>query len=130
MIVLDTHAWFWWLTQSPQLPLTARASIDNADTVIIPAIVCWEIALLAAKGRLPAPLSVAVGEFLRAALLYRGTELAPLTPQIAVRAARLGPGFHKDPADRLIAATAIELDAPLVTRDARMRAFAPLKTTW
>ena len=69
-------------------------------------------------------------DFLQEALSHGKTQLAPLTPAIAVRASQLGPDFHKDPADRLIAATALELNAPLVTRDARMRAFAALQTTW
>ena len=130
MIVVDTHAWFWWIAGSPRLSASARASIEHADAIVIPAIVCWEIALLVAKNRIPSLTPATVGEFLQKAVHHATTQLAPLTPQIAVRASQLGPDFHKDPADRLIAATAIELNAPLVTRDARMRAFTALQTTW
>ena len=130
MIVLDTHAWLWWISESSELSVSARETIERADALVIPAIVCWEIALLVARGRLSELVPATLAEFLDTVLRHATTQLAPLTPQIAVRASQLGPDFHKDPADRLIAATALELNAPLVTRDARMRAFAPLQTTW
>jgi PIN domain nuclease of toxin-antitoxin system len=130
VIVLDTHTWLWWISRSPELSISARNTIEAADAIVIPAIVCWEIALLVAKGRLPELVPSTLAEFLHTVLRHATTQLAPLTPAIAVRASQLGPDFHKDPADRLIAATALELNAPLVTRDDRMRAFAALQTTW
>lgn len=130
MVVLDTHAWVWWMLEPTRLSPAALDSIELADIWMVPAISCWEVALLVQRGRLTLRPSDTAHSFLQEALDYGNTQLAPLTPQIAVRASQLGPDFHKDPADRLIAATALELNAPLVTRDARMRAFAPLQTTW
>jgi PIN domain nuclease of toxin-antitoxin system len=130
MVVLDTHAWVWWMLEPTRLSATALASIELADIWMVPAISCWEVALLVQRGRLTLRPSDAAHDFLQEALSHGKTQLAPLTPAIAVRASQLGPDFHKDPADRLIAATALELNAPLVTRDARMRAFAALQTTW
>ena len=60
--------------------------------------------------------------WIRQALDLPGVELAPLTPEIAVRAAGLGADFPGDPADRLIVATALEARGPLVTLDGRLRA--------
>ncbi|HZD37798.1 MAG TPA: PIN domain-containing protein [Actinomycetes bacterium] len=62
-------------------------------------------------------------------------ELAPVTPQVAVGAAMLGAaGFHGDPADRYLYATALEHSVPLVTRDESIRSFADkagdLCTVW
>lgn len=130
IVVLDTHVWVWWMIEPTRLSPAARQSIEAAELVLIPAIACWEIALAVERGRLSLRPAGTAGDFFQNALGYSKTQLAPLTPQIAVRAAQLGPDFHKDPADRLIAATALELNAPLVTRDARMRGFAPLQTTW
>ncbi len=62
-------------------------------------------------------------------------ELAPLTPQVAVAAALLGPaGFHGDPADRFLYATALEHSVPLVTKDELIRSHADktgdIRTIW
>ena len=130
IVVLDTHVWVWWMIEPTRLSPAARQSIEVAELRLIPAIACWEVALAVERGRLALRPAGTAGDFFQRALNYENTRLAPLTPQIAVRAALLGPDFHKDPADRLIAATAIELNAPLVTRDARMRAFTALQTTW
>lgn len=54
-----------------------------------------------------------------------------LTTSLALDAALLArDGIHGDPADRIIAATAISLNAPLVTKDRALRGFAPLATIW
>jgi len=53
-----------------------------------------------------------------------------LTAEVAVSAALLGEAFPGDPADRIIYATASVLGAPLVTRDAALRAFDPVRTRW
>lgn len=53
-----------------------------------------------------------------------------ISPEIAARSVRIAPNFHDDPADQLIAATAIELDVPLVTADERLRASPALRTIW
>ncbi len=69
-------------------------------------------------------------EWIEQALALRKVELLPLTPQVAVRSTQLGAGFHFDPADRLIVATALLLRAPLVTRDRRIRGYRPVQSVW
>ena len=84
--------------------------------------------MLAVKRRLE--LDRPVLAWVRQALELPGVELAPLTPEIAVRAAGLGAGFRGDPQDRVIVATALEARAPLVTKDARLRESGMVETVW
>ena len=65
------------------------------------------------------------------ALARPRVEVAALTPDVAVAAGLLGDdGFHGDPADRFIAATAISGGAELVTRDERIRSYPGVRTLW
>ena len=127
MIVLDTHAWIWWTSSPAALSKRARAAIDAGGDLIIPAISCWEVAMLVAKKRLELDRDVLV--WLRQALAQPRIELAPLLPEIAARSAALGE-FHGDPADRLIVATAIHHRAMLVSKDERVRATDLVDVVW
>jgi PIN domain nuclease of toxin-antitoxin system len=128
MIVLDTHAFIWWADESPRLSARARHALDQADVLGVCAISCWEIAMLVERERLR--LDRDVLEFLRQALALPRVELLPLSPEVSVAAARLGAPALADPADRMIAATALEAGAALVSKDARLRGVASLKTIW
>jgi PIN domain nuclease of toxin-antitoxin system len=127
--VVDTHAWVWWLTAPDRLSVAARQAVGAADTVFVPAIACWEVALLVFRGHLE--LSMPIGEWFETAFRDSRFRIAPLTPSIAIRGAALD-WPHRDPADRLIVATALELGAPLATRDERIRSSAipGLVTAW
>lgn len=128
MIVLDTHALVFWMASDKALGRQARQQISGASAIGVPTIVCWEVASLAAAGRLR--LDRDVLEWIRRVLAEPRVELLAITPEVAVRASKFGPLFSQDPADRLIAATAIELDAPLITRDERMQQLTTLRTIW
>lgn len=128
MIVLDTHAWLWWVSKPTSLSQTARRRIERETRIGIPAISCLEVATLVAKGRIS--LDRDTLEWMNAALAMRKVEPLPLTPAIAVQAAELGRGFPGDPADRLIAATAINEAVPLVTKDRKIRKSAVVTTIW
>ncbi|MBD2152366.1 PIN domain-containing protein [Pseudanabaena sp. FACHB-1277] len=52
MIILDTHAWLWWMNESNKLSVKALEAINSADLIGIPAINCWEIAMLVEKSRI------------------------------------------------------------------------------
>lgn len=84
--------------------------------------------MLMEKGRIPVRLGVR--DFLKEALVPGLIEVAPLTPAVAARSGELGAGAHGDPADRLIAATALELSLLLVTRDQRLARIPGLRTIW
>lgn len=127
MIVLDTHAWLWWLGATPRLGRSAARRIEDADAIGVPAICCLEVAAAVHRGRLA--LDRGVLEWLDAALATPRVALLPLTPRVAVRASSLAE-FHGDPADRLIVATALEAGSALVTRDGAIRRAKLVETVW
>ena len=118
-VLLDTHAALWWAAVPEALSPAALAEIDAADELAISAISWWEIAWLARRGR------ITLGTPLASWMLEVGRSLrtVPLTTAIAAAAAMLGDAFPKDPGDRLIYATAVEHGWPLVSKDARLRAY-------
>lgn len=120
--VLDTHAWIWWVGDEPNLTGAGRRAIDRARLVMVPAPSLWEVAELVVRGRLW--LDREPRAWMEQSLATEGVELAPLAPEVAVASADLRQeGFHGDPTDRLIFATARVLDATLVSADRGMRAF-------
>jgi PIN domain nuclease of toxin-antitoxin system len=130
VIVLDTHAWIWWVADREQLSRAARDAIEASDEIGISAISAWEVTMLVERGRLE--LDRPVQRWVRQAVDADGRFVEiPLSTSIALRAAGLGrDGMHRDPADRFILASAHDRDARLVTKDRAIRAFAPDRTTW
>jgi PIN domain nuclease of toxin-antitoxin system len=129
LILLDTHAWIWWVSDPDKISSKARSILQYTKRIGICPISCWEISTKVAHGKLT--LDREVGLWVRHALAREPLELLPITAEIAVAAGRLGQtGFHGDPADRLIVATAIELGVPLVTKDQEIRAFSGVQSIW
>lgn len=126
--MLDTHAWVWWNAAPGKLSPAARQAIDEADTVGVSAISCWEVSMLVAKKRLLLDRDVLA--WVHEALPEDGVLLLPISASIGVAAGALGQGFHGDPADRIIVATALEAKATLVTKDNSIRSFAGVDTVW
>ena len=128
MITLDTHAAVWW-TQSPHLLSSPAAEgIRQADRILIPAIVFWEVSLLVRRERLRLNEDRPVGAWAQQVLAIPRVQEVPLTARIALAADAAD--MHPDPADRFIATTAHQLDAPLVTKDRLLRDLPWLATTW
>ena len=127
MIVLDTHAWIWWLDGSKKLPARTRRRIDRAKAIGVCAISCWELARLVVHGRLK--LDRQVQEWVASALCAPRVELLALDPEIAVAAATLGT-FGGDPADHMIVATARDRRAPLATADERITESGLVEIVW
>ena len=128
MIVLDTHAWIWWVSEPARLGRVARREIDRAKKIGVPAICCLEVAVLAARGRIS--LDRPPLQWMHDALALPRVDLLALTPAVAVKAAELPALFPGDPADRLIAATAILDSALLITKDERMQESPTVRTAW
>jgi len=129
VIVLDTHVVIWWLDGSSRLSSLARDEIEREPRVMIPDIVCWEMAQLVRRGRLG--LASTADAVLSELLTEPGMFSQPITPAIGQRAAGLvAPNLPLDPADQLIAATALELDCPLVTADERLHTLPGLRVLW
>jgi PIN domain nuclease of toxin-antitoxin system len=129
LIVLDTHAWIWWVSEPDRLSAAARDAIDSIDAIGVATISSWEVAMLAEAGRIK--LDRDVERWVSQALSDPRVQPLPLTSAVAVRAALLGrTGFHGDPADRIIYCTARAAGVELVTRDQALRAFDPRGTIW
>ncbi len=122
MILLDTHALVWMDADDRKLGRAARRAVNAqwaAQQVGVSAVTFWECAMLCAKGRLELPHAT---QNWRAELIAAGLVEFPVDGEIAVLAAELA-GLHGDPADRFIAATAIQRGATLLTGDERLLAW-------
>lgn len=131
MIVLDTHAWIWWIGSPDRLSKTARGAIETAtesSELYASSISCWEVSLLVKKGRLE--LALAVEDWVAAAEALPFLTLVPVDNRIALRANQLLGPFHDDPADRIIVATTLVLGAKLVTKDRRIRSYSHVDSVW
>ncbi len=121
MIILDTQVLVWLLFDDRRLGRRARQAIARAwaaSEAAVSAITFWEVGMLQDKGRLT--LLMDTGSW-RASLLAEGLCEVPVNGAIGIRAASLS-GFHGDPADRLIVATALE-GHRLITADERILAW-------
>ncbi len=127
MIILDTHIWVWWVNNSPRLTQEQRDWIteNQADGLGVSLFSCWEVAKLVEKNRLG--LSLPLEEWLTEALAYPGIQLLDLTLPIVIQSTQL-PGFHSDPADQIIVATAKVFHCPLLTADQKILAYPDVQT--
>jgi PIN domain nuclease of toxin-antitoxin system len=130
MILLDTHAWIRWLHPevNQALPLGLREWLEAADAPLAVSVIsALEVSQLVKKGVLDLPLPMPV--WFDAALTEAGIQCIPVTPQL-LHASTILPDIHKDPADRIIIATAQEYSARLVTADEAIRKYPNLQTVW
>ncbi len=119
MLVLDTHVLIWLVEGNDRLGSTALKEIDSAmanKELAVASISFWEVAMLIEKKRLVCTMEPDVW---RNDLLQNGLREIPLTGSIAICAGQLQ-GFHGDPADRMIASTAMDNGAFLVTADKKI----------
>jgi PIN domain nuclease of toxin-antitoxin system len=129
VILLDTHVLIWLVAERERLSALALEAIESELELAIALVSAQEIAYLAVRGRLAMdrPVTTWIGD----ALGILGAAALPPTVSTSVRAGSLDPqGFHGDPIDRLIYATAVEHDARLVTADDRLRQFDPERVVW
>ena len=112
-LLLDTHAFLWWLEGNTRLPAVARRAIQDADNnVIVSAATAWEITTKHRLGKLQEAATVA--EDVAGAIAAQGFESLPISVDDAVRAGRL-PGPHRDPFDRMLIAQALGRGLALVS---------------
>jgi PIN domain nuclease of toxin-antitoxin system len=122
VLLLDTHALFWLAFGTADLGRSARTSCDTAlksGNLHVSAISFWEAALLQRLRRLALHMDVAAW---RQSVFRLGVVELPIDGEIGIAANHIE-GFHKDPADRLIVATALKHGSMLLTADRRILAW-------
>lgn len=129
MILLDTHVLFWAVDDSKSLSRAAASEIRRARRsggVAISTISIWELASLLARGRIQGYGSIEAS----LKLLLEGVAIRPITAEIAALATQFPSEYPRDPADRLIGATARAEGLTLVTRDENIRRSPLIRTVW
>jgi len=131
VVVADTHAAVWYLSNSPRLSSAAANALDDAsaagDAILIPSISLVELTYLVEKGRVPAEARKRLVDAL--AEPDSPYELAPLDGNVAAAVELIDRSVVPDMPDRIIAATALASRAALVSRDGKIRA-SQIQTIW
>lgn len=131
-LVLDSHAFIWYVLASPRLSDTARQAMDDATHSDIPLVISAatlvELVYLVEKGIFMQTHLEAFHEVIDAT--GSGFEVAPIDNAVARAVSRIPRTAVADPFDRIIAATALVRAARLVTYDRRIRQLAAVETIW
>ncbi len=127
LILLDTHIWLWLTTGvaksiSPKLRSLIEKLVPQKK-VRLSAISVWEVGLLVAKKKISFHQS-GVREWVFRNLKTSGVEIEPISSEAALESVLLPEGFHEDPADRILLATAINIGATLITHDKEILAYS------
>lgn len=131
MIVLDTNALIWWINDSEKLSKRAKKLIKEAEknqAIYISSISILEIYVLVKKGRLR--FDRPKEKWLKSLESLPYVHFVPIDNQIAVASVELPDFSHKDPADRMIIATALLTGATLITSDEKILKYKNVKTIW
>ena len=114
VVLLDTHAWAWSLNDDVRLTETARHALATADLVYISPISLFEIGQKVRIGKWP-EMAVHLAQ-LPSLIAAQGAKTAAASPEVCLLAATL-PWLHRDPFDRLLAATALHFGLHLISAD-------------
>ncbi len=130
--VTDTHALVWYLYAMPELSADAKNYMDSAAAsggyIFVPTISFVEIIYLVERNRLGANVLPRINAAMQMA---NGVlKLIELTHQITVSLSQIPRSTVPDMPDRIIAATALHLNLPLVTKDSKIQALTSIQTVW
>jgi len=126
--LLDTNAWFWLFARPAFLSTSVRRELNRQEVVAVSPFSMIEIAQKNASPKGNLRLRTSVEEWFRLCTPPGRVRSLPITPAIAAKAYDLGADFHGDPADRVIAATAIIHGLTLVTADQKLIRFQSVQT--
>lgn len=130
MILADTHVVLWLALEPDQLSANALRALtearENSGGVAIAGISLWEIAVAVSRGKVL--LETQLSEFLR--FVEEAYRVIPVTGEIAERGAQFSKDYPRDPADKLIGATALVHGLQLVTRDEPIRDSGEVPVVW
>lgn len=120
-LLLDTHAFLWWIEGTPAVGRRARVAVANPDNEVLFSIAsCWELAIKLSLGKLR--LAESLTRFIPEQLRVNGFSLLDVQLRHVVRVADL-PFRHRDPFDRLLVAQALEDDLTVVSADRVFRKY-------
>ena len=131
MILLDTHAWVWFISSPERLSRKAERAVRKAkkqNDILLSSISAWEVALLVSKKRLE--MTMDVSEWISASERLPFIRFIPIDNGIAVRSVYLPQPLHNDPADRIIIATSRKYGAPVITMDEKIRNYPHVQSIW
>lgn len=129
MVVLDTHALLWWALDPDRLSPAAAACLRDMDRDggFASAISIWELGVKIQRGKLD--LGIPIAEFAHRVETSAIVELLPVNTETWLRSLELT-WDHRDPADRVIVATALLQGVPLVTADQEIHRFSGATCIW
>jgi PIN domain nuclease of toxin-antitoxin system len=132
VIVLDTHAWIWYVSNPENLSSRALESIAREmagqKPLFISSISTWEISMLVSRGRLD--LTMDVRDWISKSESLAYFHFVPVDNAIAHKSVFPPEPLHNDPADRIIYATALTQGASLVTKDIKLLELTSVETIW
>lgn len=130
MLLLDTHAWIWSYSATKLLSDKVKKLIKktHTDQRCIASISIWEFAMMVTKGRIN--VKIDPKRWLDNAINNTGLKVIELSPEITMESCSLPGQFHKDPADRIIVATARVHNLTLLTKDRKIFDYPHVKAIW
>jgi len=120
-LLLDTHIWCWWVNGDRRLSRAQQRQLKKvspASPALVSDISLWEVSLLVSARRIE--LAIPLREWLEQATAEPMVKRCGISPAVAAEVAELPETLHRDPADRILIATARVFDATLVTQDERI----------
>ena len=130
MIVADTHTAFWMTAEPGRLSEIAASALSAArrdgEIIAVSDKTLWELAMMIEKKKIEAPLPL--GQYLR--VVERFFKVLPVNADIAEKSMAFTRNYPRDPADRIIGATAISYGVPLVTGDQAIRESNEVHCIW
>jgi PIN domain nuclease of toxin-antitoxin system len=129
MMVLDTHVLLWWALDPEKLSPPAQTALATIERVggFASAISIWELGIKIKQRQLHLPISI--DEFASRIEKSSAIELIAVDSKIWLRSLSLA-WEHRDPADRVIVATALQLNVPLMTKDEVIRSSSLVSCVW